>query len=629
MGFPKCVRERPGMYVGGVTADTGLFRIFKEALDNSVDEAMNGHGTLIRIEYDTATKAFVLCDRGRGIPSGYNAKEKKTGLELALTNLHGSGKFNQENYVASAGLNGVGLKALNALSSTCVVYSANEGVWKHVAYKRGILASDGVTKKRPEHPWGEKVQGTIVEWTPDPKIFGEEVIDVERMHREIGYSSMLNPGIKFVFIVDGEKTVYMSENGLIDMVYGTDEQRSKTLGKPFQYQEEGLIDIAIAWQDDDKQVITSFVNASFTAEEGKHVEGARQAIVEALQAEIDSRSKKAPAKAPTRGKKDAADTSVIDGKYLTMGMRLAMNWRMADPIYSGQTKDKLTNAEVKTKVRNTILPQFVEFLKKNASLVSGLIERAKRFQKIDAKFTSEIQSVKSITLVDPNARGVLSGKLVQCHGYSRDEKELIFVEGDSAEGSATKARMPWQEILPLRGKIPNPMRTPTAKFLANSEVSGMFTALGVTPGSLYHESPKRRVARVGLLPDADPDGKHISSELIAFFTKYLPDWITVGAVFYINAPLYVGSYHGTKQYGNKPNEVLAKFGERERKSVLLTRLKGWGEVSVNDLHVVAMNPQSRSILKLTAEAADHAMVENIMGDDRTHIKRLLGVIEEE
>lgn len=572
--FPESIRKRPSMYVGGVTADTGLFRIFKETVDNSVDEVMNGHGTTVYVEYHTKTKVFVVADRGRGIPTGMNKAEKKSGLELAMTNMHGSGKFDQANYVSSSGMNGIGCKALAALSTYCKVWSANEKVWKGIHLKRGIIQGS-VTKDTPKHAWAKKVQGTIVEWVPDPKIFGTEEIDVARMLRELHFFAMLNPGVTFDVVVDGKKTIFKSEHGLLDMIYGTAEQKQITLGKPFHFQKSGVIDIAVSWQDTDMPTTQAFVNSSYTPEEGTHVQGARNAIVEALRVEMES-SKKTPAKT-TKGKRGKQDKeAAIDGKFLLMGMQLAMNWRMSDPMYSGQTKDKLTSSEVVTQAKNIVLPEFSKFLKQNPKLISMLLDRAKKFQKAADKFQQDLSAVKSIKLVDPTARGVLPGKLTQAHGYKPDQKELILVEGDSAEGSCKKARMPWQEVLPLRGKILNPMRTDTAKFMASQEVINIFTAIGALPGDSY-ESKKRRVGTISLLPDADPDGRHIGSELVALFTRYLPDYIDKGKVQIIDAPLFVGACKGTKRYSDTRDGLLDQFQERERKGVIVTRVKGWGE----------------------------------------------------
>ena len=619
--YPENVRHRPGMFISSVD-EPGVRRIWKEILDNSVDEHGIGHGNTIVVEYNTKKNMFLVADQGRGAPSGMNKKEGKSGFELVFATLHGSGKFDQSNYVTSSGVHGVGASCTQSLSSHFQAWSHNEGLWKTQTFKKGYAVSK-VEKGSPAPEFAKAKKGTVVQWVPDTEIFKDARIDIQAMHETCKHLTMLNPGLEIIIRIDGKETKYKSENGLLDMVYGTKEQQESSLTKPFQYQKKSLIDIAVVWNDDDLQQTWSYVNSSHTPEEGTHVQGARNALLEALRAELTTATKSEKTK--QRNSKSKQDDT-LDAKYLLMGSRMALNWRMSNPVYSGQTKDKLTNAEVVTTVKNTVLPEFSSFLKKNPKLISTLIDRAKKFQKAAEKFQQDLKAVKSIRLFDPNSRGVLPGKLTQAHGYKPDEKELIFVEGDSAESGCKKARMPWQEVLPLRGKLPNPIRTETSKFMANSEVSGIFTAIGVLPGGLY-SSKTRRVGRLGFLPDADPDGRHINSELIAFVSRYLPDFLEQGKVFYIDAPLFVGSYRGVKKFANSTDELLNKFPEKDRKHVLVTRMKGWAEASAEDMRVIAMDPSTRKVVQLTTSDADALVVNNIMGDDVAHRKEMLGIKE--
>ena len=601
--YPDCVRKRIGMYLGGAD-ENGAYRALKEIVDNSLDEAMAGHGKRINIIYSTSKNIITVIDQGRGLPMGKN-KDGEFASEIALATLHGSGKFDNENYQGGVvGLNGVGAACTNAVSEYFVVWSKNSKKWTTQRFERGIKKHD----PKPEDPKSKIAlkndKGTIIQFKLDKQIFGDVVVDPERIHREMNDLAILNPGVAFVVTIDDETTTYLSANGLIDMVVTKDVEKI-IIGKPYQLQKKGVIDLVLCWVDDSETNTFSYVNSSFTSQEGTHVQGARAAILEALKAELSEKDK-------------------IDPKFFLKGMRLALNWRMENPIYYGQTKDRLTNSDVVTTVKKLVVPSIVEFLKKNKALVNTLIDRAKKFQKNEEKFNADNKAVKTIKLGDPNARGILPGKFQPAPGYKPDEKELILVEGDSCGGSASKSRMPWQEILPLRGKIPNPERTPFAKFIENAEVCNIFTAVGALPGDPY-DSKKRRVGKVSFLPDADPDGKHIGSELIAFFVRYLPDWIKTGHVFFIDAPLFVGGHRGVKKYGNTRDEVLAQFPERDRKSVLLTRMKGWGECQSDDMHEIAMNPATRRVRQYQMNDGDEVIVNNVMGDEVEHRKVLLGI----
>ena len=258
MHYPDNVRHLPGMFFGS-REEAGVRRGWKEIADNSVDEHQNGHGNKITTYYDSKKRQFTVADQGRGVPSGFNKKEGKSGFEIVFATLHGSGKFSKDNYQSSVGLHGVGAACTNALASTFQAWSHNEGVWKTQSFKEGKAVTK-VENGAPDEQFAKAKRGTVVRWTPDKKIFGDAVIDTDIMRETCQSLTMLNPGLEMVVVIDGVKTVYKSENGLLDMIYGTEEQKKLTLGKPFHFQQKGLIDIAVSWIDDDVPTTKSFVN---------------------------------------------------------------------------------------------------------------------------------------------------------------------------------------------------------------------------------------------------------------------------------------------------------------------------------------------------------------------------------
>lgn len=620
--FPENVRHRPGVYVGSKD-EPGLRRCWKEIIDNSVDEHQEGHGKRIVTTYDSKTRRFTLADAGRGVPSGFNKKENKSGFEIVFATLHGSGKFDQSNYATSSGLNGLGAACAQALSSEFQAWSSNSksGKWQTQKFAEGYAKSKVVDGNPPlilGKPWKS---GTVISWVPDKKVFGSTLIDYKIVKTTCRDLAMLNPGLEIVCVIDGKIKTYKSENGLLDMIY-SDEQKAVTLGKPFNFQAKGLIDIAVTWQDDAETCTFSYVNSSHTPEEGTHVQGARNAIVEALKAEIPKPAKQAKA---TKGKK--SDSNEIEAKNLLKGIRLALNYRMANPVYSGQTKDKLTNTEVITQVKNIVLPEFASFLKKNPKFVSMLIDRAKKFQKLDEKFNNDMKAVKSITLANPNARGLLPGKLAQATGkYKPEDIELFLVEGDSAAGPAKESRLPWQEVLALKGKILNAARAELSQVLSSDEVMDIITAIGAKPGDdCKTVGGNVRIGKILIMTDADSDGKHICSLLIALFAKYFRPWLSGLKIGYVKLPLFVGAISDHKEFGFTLDEMLNKFPEAKRKSVVVNRLKGLGEMTNTELYVYGLDPETRTIQMLSTNDEDIVEINKVMGEDVAYRKEFLGI----
>lgn len=607
--FPDNVRKRPGMFLGS-DGQSGAQHAAKEIVDNSIDEHLAGHGKIITVVFDTKTGFLTCVDQGRGVPVDFHEKTQESALTTVFTKLNAGGKFDSESYDKAAGLHGVGAACTNAVAESFEVWSyRSEGgrkapAWHYQKFERG-LATTAVIKQNPPGTLAAQKVGTIVRFKLDAQIFHEHQIDPVQLLEFGRDAAALNPGLEMRYIVDGRKFRFFAETGLSSMVTGV-KTESPVLGKDFRLYRPGEIDVAICWYDDHEESIRSYVNGSHTTHGGKHVDGFRAALVRALREQSG---------------KD------FEAKYWVKGMRAALNWRMNDPVYHGQTKGELAS-DVENVVRDAVYPHLALWLKQNANLVKALTSRAAAFKTNEDRFKADNKAIKAIKLVDPNARGVLPGKLEQAHGYSPDERELFIVEGDSASGTVKKARLPWQEVLPLRGKIPNPAKTDFSKLMENEEIQAIFQSIGCLPGDEYNVK-SRRVARVMIMTDADPDGKHICALLLCLFGMYLKPWLSAMHINYIESPLFYGSIRGDdKKYGFDVNSVLDQFDAKHREKVLISRLKGHGEANAQDVFKYAMNPVSRKITQFTFDGTpdlDH--IHRVMGDDVTYRKQILGLKE--
>jgi DNA gyrase/topoisomerase IV subunit B len=364
------------------------------------------------------------------------------------------------------------------------------------------------------------------------------------------------------------------------------------------------VSASICWYDTDDMDIRSYCNSSYTRENGYHVNALKLALANAIKVD---------------GKSD------IDVRFLMYGMRAALQVKMQDPVYEGQTKNKLMSPEIVKPVRDVIEPALIEFFTRNKSLVRTLLDRAQRFQSNFSRMTEDNKAIKSVKLVPRDSRVDLPVKMKAAKPWVKPEdRELIIVEGDSAGSTAKPASFDWQEILPIRGKILNTGKASLAKTLGNQEVKDIITALGTNLGSKCDPS-KGRVGRICILTDADDDGYHIASLLSALFVLYFTPWVEQGRVFFINAPLYLGSHKEHKFFGDTPEAVYAQFPSALRSKVLLTRAKGWGELRPDQLRTIAMDPSRRRLIRLTVEADDFLEIDRMMGNDTKYRKTLLGI----
>lgn len=604
LDFPDNVRKRPGMYLGGKDG-AGCLRAVIEIADNCVDEHIMGHGNLMLVHYDLKTGYVTIADRGRGIPCGIHEKTKESTLTTVFTKLHAGGKFGGSSYAKTGGLHGVGASCTNAVSDSFEAWTfqtngvaGSKKTWYHQAFSKG-LAKTKVIQKEPPASFAAAKQGTVVRFHLDSEIFGEHTVDPRALLQKLKDMSMLNPGLKIIAMIGGKKFEFLSEYGLLSMVYKAAE-KEKILGKPFRIFIPGEMDLALCWYDDDAGFLNSYVNSSATASGGYHVTGFKVALTKAL--------------------REVTGTD-FEAKYWMMGLRAAMNYRMEEPSYRGQTKDELAS-EVDGPVRDLVYPKLALFLKQNPQLAKRLQERAERFKKNEERFKADNKAIKSLEIGGKDDQAIDPSKLIQADpGVPPHLRELVLVEGDSAGGTAERAKAPHHEILKLRGVSINAQRQESSRVLANKEIRLLIKALGIKPGET--DLKKMRVGSITILTDADPDGKHIASLLLAFFKVYYPEIVRQKKLRYINGPLFLGQLRDTRHFADTKDEIYAAFTEAQRNQVRITRFKGWGEASEDQLEHIAFNPKTRRIVVLTMNDEDEIRIGHIMGHAVEHRKELL------
>ena len=616
------IRKRYGMYVGGVSGNSpdGLFRLVREVVDNSLDEYLAESNDSVIIHYDTETFYVTIIDHGRGIPTD----KKKNGnyaLTDATSKINAGGKFNTDAYNVSSGLNGVGLKAVNALSDRFQIWSNHGKGWFTQKFSRGKKVTEVLRDNPPKNikQYLGKT-GVVVRYRPDSEIFTDTIkLNVSRLKKELSDMQYLCPKLTIKLIVDNDVVKYYSENGLRDMVY-----REGIIGKPFTYQSKNL-EVALNWVRNEEiknYSISSFVNISYTNEGGTHLDGLRKSISKCL-------------REYTKEKVEIDD--------LLEGLVGAIHWKMKDPTYTGQTKNRLTNAEVTKEVYEQLETPLRNFFAKNKNLTDNIIKYAETMLKEREKLKDSSAMLKGIDKLVKNAKNI-PDKFTDAdrRKYKHvEDVELFIVEGDSAGGHFKQARESNQAMLQIRGKIINAARaTPSALFggikkgkgknkeakrtEGNKEIKDLITVLGcgIEPNC---DLSKLKFGKIILLMDADTDGSHIKNLILSFLVTYIPELIKQGYVYVIDAPLFVGTSVNDKVFGKTRNQIEIQMKEKGIKKYNVSRLKGWGEAGCEELSELCLNPNTRKLIQLEWSDDAKSTIKQIMGDDVSFRKELLGV----
>ena len=608
----EAVRKRPAMYIGS-TGPNGLHHLIWEVVDNSVDEAMAGRCSKITVSLEKNGSVTVE-DDGSGIPVKPHPKTKISALTTVLTTLHAGGKFESGAYTVSGGLHGVGISVVNALSTLVKVEVQRDGHFWNQEFDLGK------PKSKIKRGKVSKKTGTKVNFLADPEIFDEtQTYDYEVVAERLRQTAFLNKGLKIILtdnrVKPPTKEEYHYKGGLVDFVEYLNEGFEILNSKIISFSDQtkdSEIEVALQWKNEDDVTVKSFANNIHTLEGGTHEEGLRTAVTKA----INDFAKK----------RNLHSDISLTGDDIREGMTGVVSVRVKEPQFEGQTKTKLGNTEMKSRVQVLINEEFPKWLSKNTKDGRAIVERCALAAKarMSAKKARELTKRKSILETSG-----LPGKLADCSSRDPSESELFIVEGDSAAGPAKQARdSRVQAILPIRGKIINVQKVTENRALQNEEISALIKAIGTGIKTQFN-GDESRYDKIIFLTDADVDGAHIRTLLLTFFFKFMPGLITGGKVWISEPPLYRLKASSGITY-LKDDEALAKFKkENKNKKFDTSRFKGLGEMNAGELWETAMNPETRTLIKVTLADAKGAMAkasnmfEILMGNDVSKRKQFI------
>lgn len=603
----EAVRKRPAMYIGS-TSSRGLHHLVYEVVDNSIDEALAGYCSDIKVIIHKDNSITVI-DNGRGIPVDMMKKEQKPAVEVIMTVLHAGGKFGDGGYKVSGGLHGVGVTCVNALSEHMEVEVRRGGK----CY--GIEFAKGKTSKKLYEKGDCETTGTTVHFKPDATIFTETEYSYDTLRLRIRELAFLNKGITISLTderAEDKSETFHFAGGIIEYVEFMDKDKDKINPKPIYLEGEKnavIVEVAMQYCDTYSENIFTYVNNINTEEGGTHLSGFRKALTRTINAYARK----------TNMLKENEDA--LSGDDVREGLTAVLSLKVQNPQFESQTKIKLGNSEVMPIVDNLVGDTLAEFMEENPQVAKKLVEKAI----IAARARLAARKARELTR-RKNAMdlGGLPGKLADCKSRNVEDTEIYLVEGDSAGGSAKQGRnSDFQAILPLRGKILNVEKARLDKVLSSDEIRNMITAFGCGIGDDFNLE-KARYGKIIIMTDADVDGAHIRTLLLTFFYRYMQPLIKEGHVFIAQPPLYLIRKNQKQHYYAYSDEELQQILDEVGRDTnpYVQRYKGLGEMNPGQLWETTMDPAARTILQVHLEdAAEADRIFSILMGDKVEPRR--------
>ncbi len=583
----EAVRKRPGMYIGSTSA-TGLHHLVYEIVDNSIDEALAGFCTEVEVTVHEDNSVTVV-DNGRGIPVGINHKAGLPAVEVVFTVLHAGGKFGGGGYKVSGGLHGVGASVVNALSTWLEVEVCRDGKVYMQRYERGKVCFPlkEIGTCDPEKT------GTKVTFSPDPEIFEDTVYDFDILRTRLRETAFLTKGIRISLKDErgeGREASFHYEGGIKEFVTYLNKGKTPLYEEVLYFEgtRNGVyVEVAIQHNDSFNESTYSFVNNITTPEGGTHLAGFRNALTKTFNDYA-------------RGAKLLKDTEPnLSGEDIREGLTAIISIKIEDPQFEGQTKQKLGNSEARIAVDSIVSEQLTWYLEQNPAIAKIICEKSILAQRAREAARKARDLTRRKTALEGMA---LPGKLADCSDKNPENCEIYIVEGDSAGGSAKTARSrATQAILPLRGKILNVEKARLDKIYANAEIKAMITAFGTGIHDDFDIS-KLRYHKIILMTDADVDGAHISTLLLTFIYRFMPELIKQGHVYLATPPLYKLEKNKKIWYAysdDELNNILSEVGRDSNNKI--QRYKGLGEMDAEQLWETTMDPERRILKRVTMD----------------------------